>query len=234
MRDFINLIENPLLESWAPEYVYHGSRVPVEKFEYREGSRFVLFSEFKVKANGFYFALSPEDAKGYGDNVGVYRINVSKPLIHASDIRNDNQRMADLRYILQPLFAPSVDGDYFIHDGMIHVTEFTKEEFNDPNSDWPLSFVSHSSYGNQHGLEWEVLDNPHVVQRMRERGYDSTTVFEPEHKDHRYSWFVLSPDQIEYVGQYEEDDEDYDDYDDDDLREGLDMRSLINLISKRG
>ena len=191
-----------------PAVVYHGSKNPnISNFEYREGTRSVLWTQIKTKANGFFFALNPQDAAKYGRYVGCYKIVCNKPLISGTEGVDSvaPNKIADMNYIFAALLEEDDEGNLF-HEGLMHITYVNKSDLEDPSSQWFMEFVGAG------GLDWECLDNAEFVKRMRERGYDGTVVYEPE-SDTKKAWFVVSPQQIQYLGPYKEPSED--DYEED-------------------
>lgn len=190
MRKFINLVESAP-HTQPPELVYHGSKTPsIKNFEYRTTKRFVLFSEFETKANGFFFALTPQEAAEFGRYVSAYKITCKKPLISGHEGVNKiaPEKMEDLAYIFSALLEDG--GNFMSYEGLVHTFDIPKDRMNNPN--WVYEFIGTGC------IDWEYLDNAEFVKRMRERGYDSTVVYENDLPSHR-SWFVVSPEQITFV-----------------------------------
>jgi len=172
--------------------VYHGTDAKFEQFQYQKSVRQILFSKFDVESKGFFFFESPMDATKFGDKVIACYVNLVRPLL---DPRRDHylsvdqlpdEQLQDLRYILQPLVQP--DGSFDIGIQKYYIKDDT---------DWVYNAIGTG------GLHWDVLDNDQVVERMRQKGYDGTFVYEPDSYLGR-SIFVLSSDQIEIMKWYNE------------------------------
>lgn len=207
MRDWIKLVEGYLTS--PPDVVYHGSRArAIKDFEFRSSIRTMLVSQVEVKCHGFFFALTAQDAFKFGQHVSAYKITCRKPLISGTEGVDgvSAAKAADLRYICAGLLDELEDGNYEFQ-GMTQVIHIGADDLANPNSDWFYEFVGAGC------IDWELLDNDEFVRRMIERGYDGTVVDEPDVSG-RKSWFVVSPNQIEFVqevNRYQDDeDEDYD------------------------
>lgn len=196
LRPLITLIEAYAITA-SGQLVYHGSKTRrIEQFEYRHGTRSAWFDIKHVQANGFFFALTPEEAREHGPYVSAYHIQTNRPLVFGHDgvdpVR-DLQRKADIQYILSAALDPLANGD-FEFAGLTHDIYVRASAVSNIASDWIYEFMGPG------GLDWEVLDVPEVVKRMRERGYDSTVVYEKHLRNH-ISWFVLDPQQIQFVAE---------------------------------
>lgn len=207
-----------LKESYAyqtrpPALVYHGSKArAIKDFEYRSGKRAAWFDVHDVKANGFFFALTPQEAKEFGPHVSAYRITCNHPLVFGTDgvdgVR-DPKRRANIRYCLSALFGPPAPGDTHVRfEGMnddvyVPIEDLQRNDYGPDETDWIQNFMGGP------GLDWEVLDHPEVVRRMRERGYDGTVVYE-KLVDSKVSWFVISPQQIQWVEEVVPQTDDFD------------------------
>jgi GNAT superfamily N-acetyltransferase/8-oxo-dGTP pyrophosphatase MutT (NUDIX family) len=166
--------------------VYHGTDKEFSKFEQHPGTRYILFKEFQVQAGGFFFTDEVEEAKKFGKNVMTCYLKMQKPLVKQEDQYGLSQKQAkDLTYICEPIMSDSYQD---MHGNSVKTIELGAFAIDvDPEGAWLNEIVK------QNGLDWNVLDNQEVVNRMKERGYDSTMVDEG---DGQYSYFVISPDQI--------------------------------------
>lgn len=179
--------------------VYHGSKQrAIKDFIKKKGFRAAWFDTTEVMANGFFFAVTPQDAQEYGPYVSEYRIRATKPLIFGYDGVDpikDIKRKADIRYVLSALLKKVNDDPYVVFNGMQNDVFVKIEDINnndlEQDDDWIYQFIGSG------GIDWEVLDNPVAVQRMRERGYDSTVAYEKSLTHN--SWFVLDANQIKFV-----------------------------------
>ena len=219
MREIMDTVTRAALneryETHPPQVVFHGSKKSVvQNFEYRNGVRGAFFDVKEVKANGFFFAQTAEDAKSFGPFVGAYHINLKRPLVTGADgidgIR-DPKREADVRYVLSALMKPEEPG-WNVYNGMNNDIYASDEQMTSSpghearDDDWIYHFMGAG------GLDWEVLDHPEAIKRMVERGYDGTAVNEPGTHDNR-AWFVLRPDQVRFVEQVYPDPYDHDEDD---------------------
>lgn len=184
--NWLQKVCSPVLtdEIGQPRTFYHGTDERFEDFEVRPGKRYVLFNEFPVETQGHYFSESLEDAAQYGRNVMRRHLNVDKILLdpeefpHMSVDRLPAYLEEELRYILAPLIEESEEYGKFIDVGV--------SRYYLTDNDWIYNVV-HSN-----GLDWDVLDNPEVVERMKELGYDATYVQEDDGR----SIFVVDSKQI--------------------------------------
>jgi RNA:NAD 2'-phosphotransferase (TPT1/KptA family)/GNAT superfamily N-acetyltransferase/2'-5' RNA ligase/8-oxo-dGTP pyrophosphatase MutT (NUDIX family) len=170
--------------------VYHGTDKKFDKFEQKPGTRYILFSEIKVQAGGFFFTDDPEEAKEFGSNVMTCYLKMKKPLIRQEDQYNlSKKQIADLTYICEPCMS---DGYSDLQGNSVKTIELGAFAIDvDPEGNWLNEIVK------QNGLDWNILDNQEAVNRMKERGYDSTMVDEYNGK---YSYCVFSTDQIRVSG----------------------------------
>ena len=125
-------------------------------------------------------------------------INLRNPLVdprrdkHLGIDGFDRQKEMHILKILGPLVERDPKYGPFIDIGVRRVWLHNRN----------LSFAHAWIYeviGNN-GVDWDILDNPQVVERMKKLGYDGTFVQEPESHLGR-SIFVVSPDQI-FVSQW--------------------------------
>ena len=177
-----------------PQVVYHGTDKDFNAFEMqRPTKRWTTFSENNVTSQGAFFSPDPADASGYGKRVIASYLNIKNPLVDPSAItassRNPEEKSraekgwSDAEYILEPLIYEADGRKWIDTDNGISRTEV------DPEGSW----VSKALQDNQ--IDWAYLDNPAVVERMKERGYDGVKVYEPN-DEAGYSWFVTEPNQI--------------------------------------
>ena len=179
-----------------PLVVYHGSDQRFNVFDMnRETKRWTSFTESTVQTSGSFFSLSREDAENYGGNITEAYLRISKPFgeIHRLSSQSTpedraivKQQIADAEYILEPLiYENDVDGRK-----MIDTDNGMAAEDIDANGEWVNKVLFNHGY-----VDWAYLDNPQVVSRMKERGYDGARVGEPNDSSGE-SWFVVSPTQI--------------------------------------
>lgn len=165
--------------------VYHGSEARFDKLERRPGVRQVLFTQFPVQSPAFFFAPTKKTASQYGPYVTTWKIQVKKPLFNAEKEEHlgvnllDDQRFKDLRYALQPAIGRDEYGTYI---------DLGVQRRRVKDKLWPYEAVSSG------GLVWDVLDCEKCVERLKERGYDGTTVHE-YHDEPGYSWAIFNPEQ---------------------------------------
>jgi len=188
---------NPFPSSTLQKPVYHGTTVSFKQFEKRRSTRYVLFSEIHVQAQGFFFTEDPLVALEYvvSDNGWVVecRVDMRKPLL---DPRKDKhlgvdalpeKKKQDLIEILSEAAQK--------HDGGRRITLMLKDIFPDnpdyDDGDWIYEMVDSG------GLIWDVMDNEKVVKKMQQLGYDGTFVHEDDSTGR--SIFVPSEKQIEIV-----------------------------------
>jgi len=166
-----------------PRTFYHGTDEKFDQFEHRPGKRYVLFSDYDVNTPGHYFSENKEDAGEYGSNVMERQLNIDRLLLdpnkypHMSVDRFPPKLEKELQYIL----APMIQEDGWLEVG-VRATKVYPGDI-----EWIYEVVGSG------GLMWDALDNPEVVTRMKELGYDGTYVDEDEGKR---SIFVLDNKQI--------------------------------------
>ena len=166
--------------------VYHGTDKKFDQFEQRPGTRYILFKEFQVEAGGFFFTDEVEEAKKFGKNIMTCYLKMRKPLVKQEDQYSLSKKQAqDLTYICEPMMNEGYQDLQGNSVKMIELGAFAIDV--DPDGAWLNEVVK------PNGLDWNILDNQEVVNRMKERGYDSTMVDEG---DGQYSYFVVSPNQI--------------------------------------
>jgi len=168
-----------------PLTVYHGTDVNFDQFQYTDSYRYVLFSRFPVKSQGFFFSPSFKDAKEYGENVIPVKLNMVNPLLDGSTgvDRVSPELEKELAYILAPMVEINDQGGESIDVGIqkYHIDR------NDPM--WVYNAIIDGK------LAWDAVDNDEVVKRIKERGYDGTLVYE-NNDSSQTSYFVLNTEQI--------------------------------------
>lgn len=192
-----------------PLVVYHGSdtaRQDNQDFSFevgRTGKRFVGFAELDTVSSGLFFSPSREDAESYGSNVGEYYLSIQNPLVDPrtlplSSRSSDAEKSAvakawdDVLYIFEPVMYVERDGNGEIigweidTDGGVSTARGVDED----------SLIDAIFVDNM--IEWHHLDNPDVVERMKERGYDGVRVYEPNDQSGT-SWFITDPRQAKSV-----------------------------------
>ena len=144
------------------------------------------------------FSPSAEDAKSYGSVVREYYLRPGNMLKDPTQIAPSSKSPAsdrdaaakawdDVEYILEPEIREIGDGRKVIDtDGGIGTIEV------DPDGEW-ITRAFRDGY-----MDWSYLDNPEVVSRMRERGYDSVMVAEPNDVSGE-SIFIIDPTNIRSV-----------------------------------
>lgn len=185
--NWLKKICSPIMldDSGNPRDFYHGTDQKFDQFEHRPGKRYVLFSEFDVNTPGHFFSETPEDAREYGRNIMQRKLNINNMLLdpkkfpHMGVDRFPDDLERDLRYILKPLIIKGEKGRAWLEVG-VRTTPVR-------DKDWIYNLIG------RNGLLWDALDNPEVVKRMKEKGYDGTYVEESEGKR---SVFVTDNTQI--------------------------------------
>lgn len=188
---WLQKICSPILtdETGKPRTFYHGTDEEFDQFEHHPGKRYVLFSDFDVNTPGHFFSEEVETAQDFGRNVMERQLDVDRLLLdpteypHMSVDRFPPELEKELQYILAPMIR---------EDGWLEVGVRATKVYPD-DEEWIYNVV-----GND-GLMWDALDNPEVVARMKERGYDGTYVDEGEYN--KRSIFVLENKQIIPVGK---------------------------------
>jgi hypothetical protein len=199
-----------LVENGQPMVLYHGTNSnPFKQFEFRKGYRGVLFSQFEVTAHGIFLSESYTEALTYGRNVVACHARMLNPLVgprrdkHLGVDRLPLKREMDILKILGPMVEkqqvqrpnPGAMGTHqayahFIDLG-VHRHYITPQKYNYPH-EWIYAAISSG------GIDWDALDNPQVVTRMKSLGYDGTFVSERE-GDMGRSVFLVSPDQVRII-----------------------------------
>lgn len=176
--------------------VYHGTHHTFQTFAKTVGERGTTLGGFRpVQANGFFFAINPDDAKTYGPNLITAYIRLTKPLLGlgetARQVERSRERLAHLGFILRHVIEKDDSGRKYTNTLMKHnwVRDYAAKSYH-----WVLNILE------QHGgLPWSVLDNSQVVQSMKRLGYDGSFVVEPD--DSEQSVFVIDADQIRIVSR---------------------------------
>lgn len=178
-----------------PLVVYHGTDEEFDVFEMnRPARRAVMFDEREVESQGSFFSEDEADARSYGRNVMPVYLSVQNPFIQPDYIPISSRdpeavqlaqrAWEDAEYILEPLIYEDAQGRRLIdYNNGISATEV------DPDGEWIGKLFVDGK------IDWDVLDNPDVVARMKERGYDGARVNEPNDESGS-SWFVVRDVQV--------------------------------------
>jgi hypothetical protein len=216
--------QDPTFKSWfgnstlmlngKPQILFHGTSArPFNKFEFKTGKRFVLFSEFDVEAKGFFFTEHPAHAREYGPNVVACYVRLLRPFV---DPRTEKalgvDRLTGRKEVqLGKIVAKMIEEDKY---GKFIDIGVRRYYLNPQKDEFPLQWAYHGL--DREGLNWDILDNPQCVKKLVELGYDGSWVAEPNDPSGR-SVFVVSPDQIrlaewnkfdKWIDQHPLDDED--------------------------
>src|SRR5208282_2563922 len=127
--------------------VYHGTDKRFDKFDYRPGTRYILFKEFQVQSGGFFFTDDPEQAKEFGSNVMTCYLKMKKPFIKQEDQYNlTKKQIADLTYICEPCMS---DGYSDMHGNSVKTIELGAFAIDvDEDGNWMNEVVK------SNGLDW--------------------------------------------------------------------------------
>lgn len=194
-----------LVENGKPMILYHGTnKNPFQQFQVQSSQRHVLFTSFDVTANGFFFSESPQEALEYGRNIVACYVRMTNPLVdprrdkHLGVDRLPYQREMHILKILGPMIQKSNLGN----DGdgrpktAFHIDLGVRRNYITPKrDDFPHQFI-YNAIGPE-GVDWDLLDNPQVVQRMKQLGYDGT--FVQEQSQSGRSVFVCDANQIRVI-----------------------------------
>jgi hypothetical protein len=198
--------ETPAFKKWfgdskvvdpdgKPLVMYHGTDNEFSVFTPgRVSQRSVMLSSFDVTTSGFFFSPSEEDARSYGEKIIPAYLSVKRPLTDPNEFdvssrSTDDVKEAakkawsDVEYILEPMIYEDGGKRWIDTGGGVSNTE-VKED-----GAWVSQIFADGM------IDWHVLDNPQVVERMKELGYDGVKVYE-ENDSSGESWFVVDPAQI--------------------------------------
>lgn len=135
-----------------------------------------------VKSQGVSLTRDKEDAKRFGENVSAFNVDVKKTL----DAKSDAD---DLSYILDGAIQNKGAEEFIdIFGEPLRPSHLGNYDYFDEIDGWQKTLLD------QQGLNWSFFDVPEVAKRMKERGYDSAMVAEPNLKSE--SIFVLDPKNI--------------------------------------
>lgn len=183
-------------ESTVTHLVYHGTNnSPFDQFLYQKSKRFILFSSFDVESKGFFFSESPHDALEFGKNIVACYIDLKNPLLDPRRDKNlsrgrlSYKKEIDIQKILSPMIEKNDRGHYVDIGISRYYIQDSRRRF---GREWIYDTISSD------GLAWDALDNPKVVQKMIQFGYDGTFVSDPDTSLGR-SIFVPKSDQIRIV-----------------------------------
>jgi len=172
---------------------FHGTDEKFTTFKKgRQSARGILFSSIPVETQGFFFATERGDAEEFGKYIVPSVLRMENPLVDPERDKAlavdkfDSDKEEEIAYILTPMFEKK--GDDWIAPVDLGIREVYAEEqdlANEPDAysqenrgevgystEWIYEFMS------PEGMAWDVLDNPEVVRRMEELGYDGTYVEE--------------------------------------------------------
>lgn len=167
-----------------PNILYHGTNEEFDMFKSKEGKRsYGIFGEEIVKTNGMFLTVNKEYAKNYGKNVVKVYPFVKNPLIGISEAQYGeltDQKLKDANYIFEPI----VEWDTY-EDGngnkkesaQIGTDMIVYEQDYTGNKELPLNWINRF-IGEDGGIDWRLLDNPEVTNRLVEKGYDGLLVQE--------------------------------------------------------
>ena len=169
-----------------PNILYHGTNEEFDMFKSKEGKRsYGIFGEEIVKTNGMFLTVNKEYAKNYGKNVVKVYPFVKNPLIGISEAQYGeltDQKLKDANYIFEPI----VEWDTY-EDGngnkkesaQIGTDMIVYEQDYTGNKELPLNWINRF-IGEDGGIDWRLLDNPEVTNRLVEKGYDGLLVQEDD------------------------------------------------------
>ena len=188
-------------EDGTPMVVYHGTSAKIgSDFAFETGrasSRIYGLAKSDVNTQALFFTNNTVDASGYGPNIVPCYLSIQNPLQDPSQIapssrssEADKARAAqvyeDLEYILEPAIYEDGGKRYIDIDNGI------SRRLVDPDGNWVNGVFADGM------IDWALMDNPEVVSRMKERGYDGVKVYEPGDAA-EFSWAVFSPTQVKAV-----------------------------------
>lgn len=174
--------------------LFHGTDAVYDKLKIGIPSkRYTSFTEDDVVSNGVFFTPSLEDAESYGRNVSEYAVDLGNQLINPKSIplsskstqaEKDAVKKAwdDIEYILAPEIV----------DDQINVANGLDKVWVDEEGKWLDRAFGYDK------LDWSYLDNPEVVRRMKERGYNSVAVDEPNDAS-GMSYFINDPEMAKKI-----------------------------------
>lgn len=181
-------------QAGRPLAMWHGTedRTITEFQTGRETCRFLMMAKFDAESQGHFFSASAEDAAEYGQHLIPATLRITNPLQALNDMGLAEMEPAaaqrivsDYRYILAPVIE--------IQSGA-RVIDLMGEQFFDVTDDmlesgeWVHELADHQ-------LHWSIFDNPEVISRMKECGYDGAIAYEPNDST-KHSYFVLESTQI--------------------------------------
>lgn len=171
-------------ENGDPLVVYHGSDNSFSAFEMgRQTQRYVAMAQLERQSQGAFFSPIKDDAESYGGDVRAFYLSVERPLENPNQIA-DGERSAQLKSDIEYIFGPAIDESGYIDtDGGVSRIPV------DAKGLWIDEVMPEGM------VDWYLLDNPEVVARLKERGYDGAKVYEPNDES-GYSWFVTEPTKI--------------------------------------
>ena len=177
---------------------YHGANEVFRAFKTKVPSkRYTTFTEKDVESQGVFLSNVKDDAATYGNNVmelmaregQLLRNPMDTPITSKSSAAEKaalQRQWDDIEYILEPVMYSENGAKYIDVDSGISRTEV------EDDGKW----INDAMYDGR--MDWDYLDNPEVVSRMGERGYDSVKVYEQEGEAGE-SLFIASPSNIRSV-----------------------------------
>jgi hypothetical protein len=208
LNEEVSETENSEFENWfrgsklvddlgKPRVFYHGTNEKFNKFEIGKKSiRSVLFDEYEVTSSGIFFSESAKDARGYGKYVNSFYLRSFKPflspdMIPASTLDSTEcvKVYNDCLYIFEPAIVEKNGKKYIEVENGINYKEVINDEKSEDCGEWLMAIFSENL------IDWNMLDKPEVVKRIKEKGYDSVEV--AENKDYSgKSMFIMDMDNI--------------------------------------
>jgi ribosomal protein S18 acetylase RimI-like enzyme len=186
-----------LKQGGKPTVMWHGSKNKFDKFEYQNSKRYIMFKEFDVTAQGFFFAFDREHAAEFGPNVQPFYVRMEHPVLteREMDMAYDQCLSDKKRKLLAYIFEPCLAEAQTYMGKEVKVFEVGAFSYDcDEDNYWVYKAA------NKNGIAWDVLDNPQVVARMKEKGFDGCFVDEDDEHG-RSSVMVFSPNQIKSADQ---------------------------------
>lgn len=167
---------------------YHGTHAkPFDEFKTGQpAKRWMSFIERDVNSQGPFLSPDKTDAGSYGPNVGEYFTRAEKPLIPPTDIPVSTRDKASME-------ASKKAWDDFMH--IMEPASYVENGVRYIDTDGGVSRMPFDAADWAHYIDWNWLDNPEVVARMKALGYDSAHVAEPNDRSGR-SLFVNDTSKI--------------------------------------
>ena len=172
---------------------YHGSFTDFDEFEIGiSGNRYDGLQKREVESQGVFFSTDYDEANAYGNFVWETRLNLENTLKHPKDSPIEQQAKVkeDMEYIFEPLME---GGDVKYINALKNDGTLNKVKVEiDAEGKWIDQFF------NEGRIDFQYADDPRLVSRMKERGYDSARVFELQ-SGTKESTIVFDPKKINKV-----------------------------------